>query len=56
MALIKRIDSTGSALRRKARLGLSILGLLAMALAGMAFWSTAGRMRKNPLSRSGRRT
>ena len=43
MASITRIDSTGSALKRKALFGLSMLGLLAMALAlaGMAFWPTA---------------
>ena len=41
MASIKRIDSTGSALRREALLGLSMLALLAMALAGMALWPTA---------------
>ena len=41
MASIKRIDSTGSAHGRKALFGLSMLALLAMALAGIAFWPTA---------------
>ena len=41
MASITRIDLTGSSLGTKARLGLSMLGLLAMAMAGMAFWPTA---------------
>ena len=39
MTSMKRIYLTGSALRREARLGLSMLALLAMVLVGMAFWS-----------------
>ena len=41
MASIKRIDSTGPALRKKALFGLSMLALLAMALVGLALWPTA---------------
>ena len=41
MTSMKRIYLTGYALGTKARLGLSMLALLAMALVGTAFWSTA---------------
>ena len=40
MTSMKRIDLTGSALRREARLGLSALALLVIVLVGMALWST----------------
>ena len=41
MASITCIDSTGSALRKKALFGLSMLALLAMVLVGLAFWPAA---------------